>query len=82
MCSMKIRVQTRKEVDMRHRKLGTKGIPRRTVNRDTRKMVNIPCIVGLEQIRKLQNTLLQENEIYRVSHVLNVLRIDLGNCPR
>lgn len=62
--------------------MGAKGIPRRTVKGDTRKTMSVPGTEGLEQIRKLQDTHLQKDEMNRIVHVLNVLIRDLGSCPR
>lgn len=67
---------------MRLRKLGAKGIPRRTIKEDTRKAVSVAGTERQEQIRKLQDTLLQEDEINRLSHESNVLRRDLDNYQR
>lgn len=63
----------KKEEDMRRRKLGGQGIPR-TVKGDTRKAVSVAGTERQEQIRKLRDTLLQEDEMNRVSHESNVLR--------
>lgn len=79
MCSTKIKVKTKKEVDRRHREV---GIPR-MVEGDTRKMVSVPGgTEALEQIRKLQETLLQGDEMNGISHVLKDSRRDLDHCSK